>query len=102
MSKLKPIHPGEILRMEFIEPLNLNPHRLAMELHVPAPTIYEIVKEERGISSEIALRLGRYFNTTPEFWLNLQAHYDLELTRDKALRKVEQEVHPRPQAVGVH
>lgn len=96
MPKLKPVHPGEILRKEFMAPLNLNPHKLAMALRVPAPGVYEIVKEERGISIEMALRLGRYFRTTPEFWVNLQVHFDLEVARDKEQRKVNQEVQPLP------
>ena len=94
MSKLKPVHPGEILREEFMEPLRLNPHKLALALRVPAPGIYEIVKEERAISTEMALRLARFFRTTPEFWINLQAHYDLEIVRDEERRRIEQEVRP--------
>jgi addiction module HigA family antidote len=94
MPKLKPVHPGEILREEFMIPLKLNPHKLAMALRVPAPGVYEIVKEERAVSTEMALRLARYFGTTPEFWVNLQAHFDLEIARDKDHGKVNQEVRP--------
>ena len=94
MAKLKPVHPGEVLREEFLEPLKLNTHKLALALRVPAPGIYEIVKEERAISAEMALRLARFFRTTPEFWVNLQTHYDLEITRDKEQRKVDEEVRP--------
>jgi len=94
MPKLKPVHPGEILRKEFMIPLKLNPHKLAIALRVPAPGIYEIVKEERAVSTEMALRLARFFGTTPEFWVNLQAHFDLETARDKDQRKVNQEVRP--------
>ena len=94
MPKLKPVHPGEILREEFMIPLKLNPHKLALALRVPAPGIYEIVKEERAVSTEMALRLARFFSTTPEFWVNLQAHFDLEIARDKEQRKVNQEVRP--------
>lgn len=94
MAKLKPVHPGEILRDEFMEPLKLNPHRLALALRVPAPGIYEIVNEQRAISTGMALRLARYFRTTPEFWMNLQTHYDLEIARDEEQRRIEQEVHP--------
>lgn len=92
--RLKPIHPGEILREEFMEPLGLNPHRLSLALHVSAPTIYEIVKEERAISPDMALRLARYFGVTPEFWLNLQARYDLEMARDSQENRVRREVQP--------
>lgn len=94
MAKLKPVHPGEILREEFMVPLKLNPHKLALALRVPAPGIYEIVNEERAISTAMALRLARFFRTTPEFWINLQAHFDLEIARDKEQRKVNQEVQP--------
>jgi antitoxin HigA-1 len=94
MAKLKPVHPGEILREEFMTPLKLNPHKLAIALRVPAPGVYEIVKEERGVSTEMALRLARYFGTTPEFWVNLQAHFDLEVARDKDQRRVDLEVRP--------
>jgi antitoxin HigA-1 len=78
-THLKPIHPGEILREEFLIPLNLNAHKVAMALHVPAPTVYEIVKEERAVSPEMAVRLARYFKTTPEFWINLQSRFDLQV-----------------------
>jgi antitoxin HigA-1 len=94
MAKLKPVHPGEILREEFMVPLKLNPHKLALALRVPAPGIYEIVKEERSISTEMALRLARFFRNTPEFWMNLQTHFDLEIARDKEQRRVNQEVQP--------
>jgi antitoxin HigA-1 len=94
MPKLKPVHPGEILREEFMIPLKLNPHKLALALRVPAPGVYEIVKEERAVSTEMALRLARFFGTTPEFWVNLQGQFDLEMARDKEQRKVNQEVRP--------
>ena len=94
MTKLKPIHPGEILREEFMIPFGLNPNKLAIALRVAAPSIYEIVKEERGISSEMALRLGRFFGTTPEFWINLQAHYDLSVSRQEVEKKINQDVRP--------
>jgi antitoxin HigA-1 len=95
MSKLKPIHPGEVLREEFMIPLNLNPHKLAMALRVPPPNMYDIIHEEAGISSEMALRLGRYFGTTPEFWNNLQAHYSLAVARQKAESSIKHDVRPR-------
>ncbi len=93
-AKLKPVHPGEILREEFMGPLGLNPHRLSLALRVSAPAVYEIVHEERAISPDMALRLARYFNTTPEFWLNLQTRYDLKIARDKEQSKVNREVRP--------
>jgi addiction module HigA family antidote len=92
--RLNPIHPGEFLREEFMEPLGLNPHKLAMELRAPAPGVCEIVRGERGISTEMALRLARFFGTTAESWLHLQARYNLEVARDKQQDKINREVHP--------
>ena len=92
MARRKPIHPGEILREEFMVPLRLNANKLALALHVPAPSIYDIVNEERGISPEMALRLGYVFRTTPDFWLNLQSSYDLEVEKDKLEGRIEHEV----------
>jgi antitoxin HigA-1 len=94
MRKLKPIHPGEILREEFMAPLRLNANKLALALHVPAPTVYEIVHEERGISPEMALRLGRFFRTTPDFWVNLQSDYDLRVARRNKEAIVKSQVRP--------
>lgn len=94
MARLKPIHPGEILREEFMVPLHLNSNKLALALHVPAPSIYDIVKEERGISPEMALRLGYVFGTTPDFWLNLQSEFDLRVVRNQKEAKVKNQVRP--------
>jgi len=94
MPRLKPIHPGEILREEFLVPLRLNPNRLALALHVPAPTVYDIVHEERGISPEMALRLGRFFRTTPDFWRNLQSEFDLRTVRNQKGASVKSQVRP--------
>jgi antitoxin HigA-1 len=93
-KKLAPVHPGEILREEFMAPHKLNAHQLSLALRVSAPAIYEIVNEERSVSTEMALRLARAFGTTPEFWINLQSHFDLEVARDKEQRKVDEEVRP--------
>ena len=71
------IHPGEILLEEFLKPMEITQNKLAMDLHVPAPRIYAIVKGTRAITADTALRLGRYFGTGPEFWINLQSNYDL-------------------------
>lgn len=95
-TKLKPVHPGEILREEFMLPLGLSVNRLALELRVPVTRIAEIVHRRRAVTSDTALRLGRLFRTTPEFWLNLQTHYDLEIARDHEEKKVEREVRPLP------
>ena len=81
-GRMAPVHPGEMLREEFLRPLNLSVNALAIALAVPATRISEIVHERRGISGDTALRLGEYFRTSPEFWMNLQARYDLELARD--------------------
>src|SRR5579872_3024511 len=93
-TKLKPVHPGEVLREEFLRPLGLSVNRLALELRVPVTRMAEIVHRRRAVTSDTALRLGRLFRTTPEFWLNLQTRYDLEIARDRQEKKVEREVHP--------
>jgi len=79
---LPPVHPGEILREDFMKPLGLSVNKLALELHVPATRIGEIVHERRRITAETALRLARYFKTNAEFWLNLQNFYDLEINEE--------------------
>jgi addiction module HigA family antidote len=78
---MPPVHPGEILREEFLVPLAMSANGLALALGVPATRISEIVNERRGISGDTALRLGEYFRIGPEFWMNLQAHYELEVAR---------------------
>ena len=94
-SLMPPVHPGEILREEFLSPLGLSINRLALELRVPATRIGEIVNERRRITADTALRLARYFNTNAEFWLNLQNFYDLELERRSgAVSLIERDVHP--------
>ncbi|MBZ5645452.1 MAG: HigA family addiction module antidote protein [Acidobacteriia bacterium] len=101
MARLKPIHPGEILREEFMVPLRLNANKLALALHVPAPSVYDIVHEERGISPEMALRLGRFFRTTPDFWLNLQSEYDLRVVRIQKEVTVKNQVRPLDESAWV-
>jgi antitoxin HigA-1 len=91
---LPPIHPGEILRAEFMEPLHLSMNRLALDLRVPVTRVAEIVHERRGITPDTALRLARYFNTTASFWMNLQTAYDLEVAQDRLARTIEREVRP--------
>ena len=91
---LSPIHPGEILRTEFMEPLKLSMNRLALDLRVPVTRIAEIVHERRGITPDTALRLARYFNTSAAFWMNLQTAYDLEVAEDELSRTIEREVRP--------
>ena len=87
-----PIHPGEILLEEFLEPLGISQYRLAKDISVPARRINEIVHGKRSITADTALRLSRYFGLSDRFWLNLQAGYDLELEKDKLEGRIEAEV----------
>ena len=92
MRDLPPIHPGEQLREEFMKPLDITAYRLAKDLGVPVTRIQEIIAERRAITGDTALRLGRHFGTTPEFWLNLQRDYELELAAARLGDRLEQEV----------
>lgn len=92
---LPPVHPGEILREEFLKPLGMSAHQLALALRVPATRINEIVNENRGITAYSALRLSRYFGTTARFWLNLQSSYELEVAEDRYGEVVQRDVLPR-------
>ena len=94
-EKLPPIHPGEILREDFMNPLGISMNRLSLDLHVPLTRIAEIVHERRGITPDTALRLGRYFDTSARFWLNAQSSYDLEVAQDALQRTIERDVCPR-------
>lgn len=82
-KNIPPIHPGETLREDFLIPLGLTANRLAIELLAPATRINDIVRGKRTITADTALRLARYFGTTPQFWMNLQANYELELAQDE-------------------
>ena len=93
-KRLSPIHPGEILRAEFMQPLGLSMNRLALDLRVPVTRIAEIVHERRAITPDTALRLARYFTTSAGFWLNLQTAYDLEVAQEKFSDAIEKEVRP--------
>lgn len=93
--KLAPVHPGEILLEEFLSPLALSRNALARALHVPPNHVSDVVNEKRGISATMALRLARYFGTSPELWLGLQQDYELDVAREKAAARVEREVLPR-------
>jgi antitoxin HigA-1 len=95
---MRPIHPGEVLREEFLIPLKMSAHALAMELKVPAPRINEIVRERRSVTPETALRLARFFWTSPDFWLNLQTAYDLKIAQREIGRTVENEIRERGSA----
>lgn len=94
-KKMRPVHPGEVLREEFLMPLGMSAHVLAMELRVPAPRINEIVRERRSVTPDTALRLARYFGTTARFWLNLQTSYDLKVTERQVGSKIAKEVRSR-------
>lgn len=91
---LNPVHPGEILLEEFLKPLSISQYRLAKDIHVPLRRVNEIVLERRGISADTALRLARYLNTTPQFWLNLQSRYELETARLALESKIEKTIRP--------
>jgi antitoxin HigA-1 len=92
--QLPPVHPGEILREDLMKPLGLSTNRLARDLSVPATRISEILNGRRGISTDTALRLARYFGSTPQFWLNLQAAYDLNVAMSSSAAKITRDVRP--------
>ena len=93
MKKMAPIHPGEVLMEEFLVPMGISQYRLAKDINVPARRINEIVHGMRAVTADTALRLGRFFQTSPQFWLNLQSHFDLEVERDKIGDRLKTEVH---------
>ncbi len=95
---LPPIHPGEILREEFLIPLGMSANELGLALRVPATRINDIVNEKRGITADTALRLSRYFGTTSRFWMNMQTSWELEVAQDQTGKAVEREVLPRTAA----
>lgn len=98
-AALGPIHPGEILLEEFLRPLDLSQNRLGIDLGIPPQRVGDIVRGRRGITADTALRLARYFGTTPQFWLNLQSRYELDVARHNHLpEKIAQQVRPRPAA----
>jgi addiction module HigA family antidote len=92
-KKLPPIHPGEILIEEFLKPMGISQYRVAKDISVPPRRINEIVHGKRAITADTALRLGRFFNMSPQFWLNLQNRYDLEITEDLLADRLVKEVH---------
>ena len=94
VNKMRPIHPGEILREEFLIPMSLNAHALAMALRLPVPRINDIVRERRGVSADTALRLARYAGTSAEFWPGLQADFDLKTASKVAGKTIEREIEP--------
>jgi addiction module HigA family antidote len=96
--RLPPVHPGEILREDLLKPLRISVNRLGRDLRVPVTRISEIVNGRRGVTADTALRLARYFGTTPEFWMRLQAAYDLDLVQRASADQIARDVHPREAA----
>lgn len=92
---MRPIHPGEILREDYLEPLNMSPNALAKALHVTPSRINDVVLERRGITADTALRLARYFDTTAEFWMNLQSEFDLRTAEISSAERINSEISPR-------
>jgi addiction module HigA family antidote len=95
---MRPVHPGEVLREDFLVPLGMSANALAKALKVPAPRINDIARERRGVTADTALRLARYFDSTPRFWLNLQAAYDLRVAENAVGSRIRHEVEKRPKA----
>ena len=91
-TKLAPIHPGQILKEEFLTPFELSANQLALRLHVPSGRVIQIINGERSITPDTALRLAKFFGNSAEFWLNLQSHYDLQVAQDTILDEIDQQV----------
>jgi antitoxin HigA-1 len=95
VEKLTPVHPGEILLEDFLKPMGISQYRIAKAINVPPRRINEIVQGKRAVTADTALRLARYFGMEAQFWMNLQAHYDLEVTLDEIGDRLDSEVEPR-------
>jgi len=93
--KLQPIHPGEVLKQDFLEPLDITAYRLSKEIGITAQHIGRVIRGERGISGDMALRLARYFGTSAQLWMNLQSRYELDMAEDHAGREIAKRVKPR-------
>ncbi len=93
MTKIPPVHPGEVLHEEFLRPLGISQYRLAKDTGLAPRRVNEIVHGKRAVTANTALRLGRYFNIPAQFWMNLQSHYDLEVESEKMGKRLETEVH---------
>jgi antitoxin HigA-1 len=92
---IPPVHPGEILKAEFLDPLEMSVNALSQAIKVPRTRLNDIVRGRRGITADTAIRLGRYFRTTPRFWMNLQSHYEIEVAEEVHGDRVEREIRPR-------
>jgi addiction module HigA family antidote len=97
-EKMPPIHPGEVLKEDFMDPMGISQYRLAKDIGVDPRRINEIIQGKRAITADTALRLGRHFEIEPEFWMNLQSHYDLEIESDRLAERLAQEVKVRSAA----
>lgn len=93
-KKMPPIHPGEILKCDLMEPVGLNQNKLAQDLHIPVRRVKDIILGKRSINADTALRLARYFKTSPQFWLGLQMDYDLDIAEDEVEEQIKREIHP--------
>lgn len=93
-KKMKPVHPGEILLEEFLKPMDISQYRLAKDIGVQPTWINQIIKGNSGVSADMALRLGRFFSMSAQFWMNLQTHYELEIARDDLAGRLKKEVTP--------
>ncbi len=93
MNNMRPIHPGEIIKEEYLAPLDMSVNALAIALRIPAPRINDVVRQKRAISVDTALRLARYFSTTAQFWLNLQTSYDLKIAQ-QSMAIIKDEISP--------
>jgi addiction module HigA family antidote len=94
MARLSPIHPGEILRSEFLDELGVTPYALAKNTGIDKGNLSRIINGKSAITADTALRLGRFFGTSPDSWMNLQVRYDLEVAKDRGLKKIERDVRP--------
>lgn len=94
----EPVHPGELLREDFLEPMGITPYRLAEDIGVRHTRVYDILRGKRSISADTALRLSRYFGMSEDYWVRAQAHYDLEVEKDREGERIEREVKPRGEA----
>ena len=99
MTKIPPTHPGDVLLEDFMKPLELSANALSIALRVPASRVSEITKAQRAVSAETALRLARYFGTTADFWVRLQAKYDVHIAKDVSAKAIERDVRPRDAAI---
>jgi addiction module HigA family antidote len=100
-KKLAPVHPGEVLREEFLEPMKLTPYSVAAKLGVPRTRIERLAREETPVTADTALRLGKFFGTTPVFWMNIQAQFDLEMAEDNIAPQIKKiEKHAPPDATA--